>query len=220
MEKPPLSEIIHECQKENARYRKQREKGARGSCYELFHRAVTGDNLAWTAIYEQYHRLVAKWVGGSIYEMEDRTQAAFEKFLRSINPDTFLQKFPDIERIMGFLCTISKSVKLDAERIERREAILLSFKAYPELKSEYMLDQIIDNILSNELWQKILGQLNDEQEKTIMELSFHQGFTPRQIVEQCPDQFQDVTDVHRIKERVLLRLKSNPLLQSWWRAQN
>jgi hypothetical protein len=76
----PTTELAQLCREESERYRRHRRDDG-DHCFELFRRAIVDrDQQAWTGVYEQYRRLVAKWVDGSPDQVDERTNRAFEKF--------------------------------------------------------------------------------------------------------------------------------------------
>lgn len=219
----PTPELAQKCREESERYRRGRSD-ARGHCYELFRRAIVDrDQRAWTAVYEQYRRLVAKWVNGPPDQVDDRIHEAFERFLRAVKPQTFTNRFAGIGKVMAYLRVCARSVRVEKaredDRRERAEGLWQYQADVVGRQSDSPDEQALEHVLSQELSEHIEQCLNDEQERLVVHLSFKVGLMPRQIAQEHPDRFANVEEVRRVKERVVLRLSSDPRLQSWWKNQ-
>jgi RNA polymerase sigma factor (sigma-70 family) len=212
------TELARMCREESERYRRGRH-GERGRCFELFRRAIVGrDQGAWTAICEQYWRLVIKWVNGPPDEVDARANRAFAKFWEAVPSETF-GKFDGIGRIMSFLRKCARSVSIDEHRREEKHKLSVSLESVTAGTGDTTALRAIDNVLLQELFERIEGRLRDEQERLVFRLSFQVGLMPRQIAQEYPDQFVDVGEVRRIKERVVLRLSTDPRLREWWESR-
>lgn len=219
MDNIPTPQLTEMCRKESERYRRGRS-GGRGYCYELFRRAIVDRNQeAWTAIYKQYRRLVGKWVGGPADRIEERVNQAFAKFWRAVNPDSFCNRFSTIGKVMTYLQMCARSVRTDEHRRRERHQMLTSLNEATASTGNPMSKHVIDNIVRQELFAYIEQQLNDEEERVVIHLSFKVGLAPRQIAQERPDVFADAAAVRRAKERVVRRLSNDLRLQNWWKSQ-
>jgi DNA-directed RNA polymerase specialized sigma24 family protein len=213
----PTTELAQLCREESERYRRHRRDDG-DHCFELFRRAIVDrDQQAWTGVYEQYRRLVAKWVDGSPDQVDERTNRAFEKFWQAVVPQTFASKFADIGKVMAFLQMCARSVSIDEHRREEKHRLAGDLEGVQASTEDTTASHAMDNIWFEELFKHIEGRLRDDPERRVFHLSFRVGLSPKQIVQQYPDQFSDVTQVRRIKERVVRRLATDPQLQAWWR---
>lgn len=218
MNKIPVTELAELCREESEWYRRGRPDD-RGHCYELFRRAIVDrDQEAWTAAYEQYRRLVGKWVNGSADQIDERTNQVFAKFWQAVDPQNFTSRFTGIGKVMAFLQKCAYSVCIDKRRREKKHQLLTSLRGATVGTGDTTSEQTIDNIMLQELFERVEQQLHDEQERLVFHLSFKVGLKPTQIAQEHPDVFTDAKEVRRIKERVNLRLKSDLRLQEWWRG--
>lgn len=214
----PLTELAQKCREESERYRRGRSD-ERGHCYELFRRAIVDhDQQAWAAVYEQYRRLVARWVTGSPGPVDDRIHEAFERFLRTVNPQTFTTDFSGIDKVMACLKMCARSVSIDQYRRDEKRAFVVALEDVTTKTGDSTDSQALDNVMLEELFSYIEGRLKDEQERLVFYASFRDGLMPRMIAAEYPDHFADVAQVRRIKEKVVLRLSTDPRLQAWWKG--
>lgn len=223
-----VDELINRCREESDRFRKVCSEDY-DSCFELFRRAiVTQDQAAWGAIYQQYRHEVAHWIydyRDSEDVLEERINLVFERFWRSMDSQTFISKFSSIERVIGYLKMCARSVRIDEYRREARYAFIKSLEneenEAPISENQPAVEQtIIHHVSQEELFERIHAVVKDEMERRVIHYSFRLGMTPRQIVQEFPQQFSSVEEVRRVKERVLLRLSNEPRLQAWWRSIN
>ena len=79
---PNVAELARRCAEEMARYRRDGHYDPH-HCYELFRCAlVHRGEEAWTAIYEQYHRLVYHWLGHTPGDPDILVNHVFDRFWR------------------------------------------------------------------------------------------------------------------------------------------
>jgi DNA-directed RNA polymerase specialized sigma24 family protein len=214
---PELAEM---CREESERYRRQRPDD-RGHCYELFRRAIVErDERAWDSLYVQYRRLVARWVDGPPDRVDERVNGTWLRFWKAIDPSTFPRKFAATGKIIKFLHTCAHSERIDERRREEKQQRLADLQDVTAETKDTTAAPAMDNVLLNELFTHVEKQLRDEQERLVIHLSFRVGLAPRQIARECPGAFADVAEVRRVKERVMLRLSTDPRLQGWWSPPN
>lgn len=60
------------------------------------------------------------------------------------------------------------------------------------------------------LWSHMDSCLENEQERKLVHATFVLGLKPRQIQERLPEVFSQVSDVYRVKQNVLARLRRDP----------
>jgi DNA-directed RNA polymerase specialized sigma24 family protein len=208
------------CREESERYRRN-QPDDQGHCYELFRRAIVDrDQEAWTAVYEQYQRLVGKWVDGSADQIDKRINQTFAKFWQAVDDRAgFVNRFTRIGKIMAFLRMCARSVRVDEHRREGKHQHLISLQDINASTGDTTSERVIDSVVQQELLEHVERRLHDEQEQLVISLSFKVGLAPRQIAQEHPDVFADAKKVRRIKERVVLRLSNDLRLQDWWRGQ-
>lgn len=57
------------------------------------------------------------------------------------------------------------------------------------------------------LWSIIQGQLPDERERRVAYLLYHCGLKPMEIVCNCPQEFSDVREIHRVRRVVIEKVQ-------------
>jgi len=207
----PTEDLIAFSQAEYVRYGTEKETDNRYS-FELFRRAVNADDqAAWFAIYNQYRRLVAFWADGLSDTMDERVNETFTKFWLAGKRSNFEQKFEDFRMVMAYLKRIARNLSIDLSRKPesasgKDKSLDNGFENVPDLR--FM--PVHDLVEMRELYQQCLKLMQDEPEKLVWKLTLL-GFSPREAAEEYSDRFTDVDEVYRIKERILLRLRSKLL---------
>jgi len=208
-------ELKESCREESKRYQKGRSV-RKGACYELFRRAIVDkEQEAWAAVYEQYRRLVITWVQADHDQVDEQVNEAFAKFWQAVKPDTFVHKFAGIGKVMAFLRLCARSVKIDRIR-KQKKAVLISTDEVKLTINDSTAPTVLHKIQQDKIREQIQLRLKDDQERLLFYLSFEIGLKPRQIADKYTKEFEDVKEVRRIKERIVLRLRKDSQLQAWW----
>ncbi|MBN1876705.1 MAG: hypothetical protein JXA33_20940 [Anaerolineae bacterium] len=216
LQKLSLDHIVEACAHESSRVHSL--EGKPSTCYELFRRACTPpfDNAAWQAVYDQYHRQVRLWL--SQYASDDTVQETFLRFFQvQQNVDSpFPTRYADISAIIAYLKRCAIAVRIGTWREEDRQRVLM-LAAYtgaiaPQGDCSPETPHAVESF-------KVLvrTKLKDERERTVFELSYTHGLTPREIQAQHPALFPTVQDVYRARENMLKRLRRDAELREWWR---
>lgn len=220
MSKLSTPELIQASNAENQQYRRGQPMEGTHSL-ELFRRAVgEQDQQAWEAIYARYWRLMAHWVNGPLDQVQDRVQTAYLKFLHAIQPQSFAGKFATIGHLMAFLKRCAYAVRIDANRARARQEIYGPPGSWDEIPESHTLpsdEPELERIARKELLAYVEAQMRDDQERIVLHLTLL-GCTPRQVAEKAPALFPTPAEVYKVKERVLLRLSSDPRLREWQQA--
>ncbi len=214
------TELKESCREESKRYQRKGHSVRKGTCYELFRRAIVDkDEEAWAAVYEQYKKLVVTWVQTGDNRVDDLVNDTFMRFFKAIKPDTFVQKFAGIGKVMAFLRLCAQSAKIDMIR-KQKKAEIVSLDDANIIIYDAMTSNVLDRIQKEEVLEHLQSRLKDDQERLLYFLSFESGLKPRQIAAKYKKEFADVKEVRRIKERIVLRLKKDPQLRILWNALN
>jgi RNA polymerase sigma factor (sigma-70 family) len=210
-----LSEIAEGCQRESDRFRAG-QPGEEGHCFELFRRAIEEDDQdAWSAIYAQYRQLVAKWLGGH-RASDELIETAFEKFWRTLRSVRLSRRFKHVGAVLAYLRKCAVSVRLDLERKEQREdRIVLNERIVARAGDveDLALDNLSHTALCATVQRWLTENVQEEQERQMVHLSYELDLSPSEIARRFPGQFTDVQEVHRVKERLLKRLRRVSELQ-------
>lgn len=212
-----LEEIVRRCQEEALHQNRSDETGY---CFELFRRALEdGDDDAWTAIQQQYRRLMLQWsyAAQADYtqeEAEDITREALERFWRTLRTVHISERFAHVGALLRYLqqCVIS-TVQDHRRRAERKQRLMTRLKHAENLLSLPMGPEqaALENILQMEQIRQvrtwIQAHVTDPQERLVLTCSFEDDLKPAEIAARHADVFTDAQMVRQIKERILKRLR-------------
>jgi RNA polymerase sigma factor (sigma-70 family) len=218
--------LCDRCHQESERFFAQQEHDPR-FCYELFRRAfVHGNDLAWTCLYERYHKLVLSWVtrhtlyAGLGEEADYFMNRAFEKMWQGIPAENF-NKFPDLKSLLRYLQMCTNAVMVDFARW--KEQAHLWDRANQSDNGNEEIDpfatimdederperEIARREMEEILWQRLQALCNSEKELWAIHGYFVLDLKPREIYEMYAKDFTDVRDVSRTKDNFLARLRRN-----------
>ncbi len=208
----PVAELARRCAEEMRRYQRRWSYDPR-YCYELFRLALARrDEAAWTALYDQYHPLVRRWIGNAPDDLSILANRAFERFWQALPPDRFAG-FSTLNKLLAYLKRCAQSVAIDARRrAERTEVKESSFVWMHEVKIEadvWSIDQMMDKIVGEQLYEQAMECLNSPQERLVFRAHFEWNLKPKELAARWPDTFASAGEVSRIKERILRRLRRN-----------
>jgi RNA polymerase sigma factor (sigma-70 family) len=200
-----------------ARYQR-RERHDPRYCYQLFRRALAQrDEEAWAAVYEQYCRLVNRWLGHVPGDPDALVNQVFTRFWKVVHPDRF-DEFSSLGAILAYLKRCAQSIAIDARRQEERkqakEARLFQMHQAAEEQSS-SIECVLDKIVSGQVYEHVMKRLNSTQESLAFRASFEWGLKPAEIAKRWTAVFANAQEVSRIKERVLRRLRRDSELIEW-----
>lgn len=211
-----VSSLAHQCRKSTNLFFKGLEVDDR-PCFELFRRAVKQQNEAsWDILLEQYYPLVVSWVQRHPYfpnadeEIDYFVNRTFDKFWHAFNRNPQkLNKFKNLKAVLSYLklCTNS-ALKEYVERQMQPQGISLSQRPIDTLPNENNpIQQVDDNISANHLWRYIMSLTKNPEEKIVAEETFLYDLKPREIQSRHSDIFSTVSQVSRVKENLMARLR-------------
>jgi DNA-directed RNA polymerase specialized sigma24 family protein len=213
MGKASVEELAELCQKEDARFR-DKKPGPVGFCFELFRRAVVErSQQAWNAVYDQYYDRMVGWIGGDLLDAEELVHEALEKFWSRVTPET-LARANGIGSVIAYLKRCVRSACVDRWRQAKREhraLAALELEASPN--EACSLEQIVlDDIVNQECAKYVYSRLKDEQERLVVHLNLELGVKPAEIARMYPSLFPTAQHVNRVRERLMRRLSTEPVL--------
>ena len=171
---------------------------------------VERDEEAWTAIYNQYQRLVHRWLGSAPGDPNALVNEAFERMWMAIPPERFAG-FPTLGKILEYLRRCARCSAIDAQRREERrqveETALVQIQDLADGETRSPSEQALDAIVSEQIAECAMGRLHTPQERLVFRASFEWNLKPAAIAERWPDAFASARDVSRTKERILRRLR-------------
>lgn len=213
----PLSFVQHRCAQESECFAKKQPHNPH-YCYELFRRALEECNeRAWEFIYHQYRRMVIGWiqqdryfpqvseeidvlVNNAFYNMWHAftKKSPYDASQRVHNHEKFAN-FTELSKLLKFLkmCTHSAVREAVSPDIPLPETVDIATND-PGLRAEK---------LDRELLWRIFDQcLQNKKEFLTLYSRFELDMKPREIYEQHPDMFKDISDVYRTLENTKDRL--------------
>jgi len=210
-----LASIAHRCTRETEAFFQRRAHDP-AYCYELFRRAIVDRcQPAWDVIYAQYRPLVVGWVerhpafAVSGEEVQFFVNRAFEKMWAALDATKFA-RFPGLKSLLRYLQMCVHSAIIDQSRKAEQPAASVPVESLSDLSiadGPQHEDPALARVYRQEFWEQINARLNDERERRVVYGSFVLGLKPRELHARYQDTFGDVTDVYRVKENVLARLR-------------
>ena len=134
---------------------------------------------------------------------------AFEKVWLALSPGKF-NRFPNLKSVLRYLQMCVHSVILDQVRRAEQPAANVqigTLDANTNGTNPAVREQALDRIVRRELWDQINERLRNEKERRVIYGSFALGLKPGQLYSHFPQAFCNVTEIYRIKENVLARLR-------------
>jgi len=212
-QKFPTSELIPICSTEYLKFKLKRQNNGQ-ACFELFRRALGAkEPEAWEGVFTLYWRLVAFWVDGAQELIGDHVNDVFIKLFREVNDSNFDCKFADFSGLMGYLKMIAINYRIDHYR--KRDPIIDLHRSIDDMEEKIKIPSASEQIEQKELLEKVYSRMKDEKERLVLRL-FLLGYTPRLMLDENQGEFEDIKEIYRILERILLRLRSDPGLAAYF----
>jgi len=211
----PSAELALRCREETARYLRH-EPYAEHFCLELFRQALQHhDDVAWTALYQQYADLVRRWLDAPPQDADADVGAVFARFWHAVDADRFA-RFGSLGAVLQYLKMCAQSVRMDRARTAHARAVEEQLDdAIHALPARDDVAALVDGRLDGAaLWRAVQEHLPDERERLVIYLSYAIGLPPREICARHAARFPDVAEVYRLKRRALDRLRHTPALQA------
>ena len=200
-------------------------------CFELFRRAITEKSeQCWSALYEQYSRLVVHWIGHFSKQSapqlttptEDLVADAFTAFWRAFTPEK-LANAARLAQVLSYLKSCSATAVLQAKRREERkikqaawDQTTVEHAQDPQQRSHRPEQILVATMWQEKLWQIVNRCCHDERERVLARLSFVSDLKPSEILERHPDLFIDVAEVYTMRRNLKNRLWRDKELQELW----
>lgn len=205
----PLDQIIGGCEQQKDGY-----------CLELLCCAFDQKNqLAMTAVYHQYHKLVFDWVykssASSPYplaqeDIEDIAMKAITKFFRHLERVDVRSTYKHIAQALGYCRKCVKTTVIDVLRAKARQAQVLE-RVIKSVSMTVFSDpspsEALERQEQRQKIQELLKKHLSEQERLYLKLKFADGLKRREFPERFPEQFPSVKTVDRVWDRTKKALK-------------
>src|SRR5262245_55163296 len=187
--------------------------------YDLFRRAVQErDEDAWAMIVSRYRRLLITWAmrcpaaQATTEPCEDLADRALARAWSALTPERFAA-FPSLSTLLGYLRRCVSATVIDAARA--RTAHERAAQQIEHTDSVSVEQAVLERFDRDELWRIINGLVRTEAERVVLVERFVQGLAPRDILEQHPAVFADVTAIYAAIRNLCERLRRNPDLRRW-----
>lgn len=218
-----ISSLCHRCARETDLFF-QRKRNDPRYCFELFRRAILDQNQrAWEFLYRQYTPLVTGWVerhasfNSCGEDSEFFVNWAFEKMWTAMTPEK-LARFPDLKSILRYLQMCVHSVVIDYLRGREQTEPLSDRTGEPsgvlDPRSISPEKEAIRRVQAEELWRSLAARLKDEKERKVVYGSFVLALKPTDLIDYYNGVFEDVQEIYRVKENVLVRLRRDDEFKS------
>jgi hypothetical protein len=208
-----LAGVRHRCAQESDRFFERLPHDPR-YCYELFRRAIAlGNQRAWDLIYAQYEPLVTGWVrrhamfSATGEEARYFVNAAFEKLWARVTPENFAS-FSDLKSILRYLQMCVNSAIVDFVRAteaaaRRKEVEQADYIRHAGARQQ----EEFTRLERQELWGWLSKQLKNSKEESVVYGTYVLDMKPHELYERYGDLFEDVKEIYRVKENLLVRLR-------------
>jgi hypothetical protein len=185
--------------------RQNASESLEASHLEMLRRACTyGDQEAWAAFQQSLEETVLSWfhehpgseAACSLQRERYFVVLAFERLRQAA-----AQGQVACETLSGVLVYLRASLNgaiLETLRVSER----------PGVVSERLIGEryLKDNAASFEVWNWLQSRLSSEREQRLAYLHYHCGLGPKEIVQCCPQEWNDVQEVVRLRRIILERL--------------
>jgi hypothetical protein len=209
-----LTELAAYCKEEMQKYC----RGEVGNdCYalEIFRRAMAlQDEQAWDTLQQCFGGLVSSWIRRHgkrerAYALDSEENYVAQAFTRlwqasTNNPEL---RFTSLASALNYLRASLNGAIMDTLRIYTHPNEVSLLDANETISTgEQAIEEQED---SEELWLIVRSLLSSEREIRLAYLHFHCGLKAREIVAFCPNEFQDVQEIYRLRHNIFKRLTRN-----------
>ncbi len=211
-----LSALADRCMSEINNFRRG-EASNDQYCLEIFRRAMLEhDDAAWTLLVDRFKEfLLAAFrrhpkseAASHLDSPENYVARAFARFWNAVHNQQVM--FTSLGAALRYLRVCLDSTVLDMLRSDaRRNEMPLpdpGFAGEPAVE---------DQDEGSELWEVIRDMLPSERERRLAFLLYQCNLKPREIVRLRPQEFPDVTEIHRMKRNIVDRLARSADLVRW-----
>jgi hypothetical protein len=185
---------------------------------ELLRRAIVQeDEEAWAGVQHCFGGLVYMWlsqhpksdVACRLDSEESYVAQTFERFWQATTLNRHVE-FTTLVAPLQYLRASLNGIILDTLRAyaRPREVMLPQTGEAGELQAK-------DTTNRSVVWEALQTMLSDEREKRLAFLLFHGGLKPGEIIRFCPQEWDDVCEIYRLRRNIMQRLLHNADQLRW-----
>ncbi|MCA9331573.1 sigma-70 family RNA polymerase sigma factor [Candidatus Saccharibacteria bacterium] len=212
-----IEQLIQKCQCERESYHESKGlKKESPDCLELIRLALEGNTEAFGAMYNIFapefrNRFRQKSIEIAI-EIDELLQIIFLKLLRLDVSSLNFVEGEELGPFIKYLDTIARNTINDIWRKEKSSNL---YKPDQEQSG----DDLDKFVTIRAIHRRIQELLKDDQEHLVFHLRFGEDWKPSEIYQEHQNEFSDIKEVYRILEKILRRMRQDPLLKSLWNQE-
>ena len=203
-----LSRLADRCSLELVK-RRRKEAADDSYCLEIFRRAILErDDEAWSILQGCFSENVRIWIRSHansnlalLRDSEENYVAqTFSRFWVTVHEQH--SEFRTLNKALSYLHATLDSIFRDMMRSHRRsQEVPLPEQDSPEEPAAEQPDDDLD------VWNTLLGLLNNERERRVVQLLYYHGLTPKKIVKHFPQEFSNEKEIYRVNYNIVVRLR-------------
>ncbi|GCE20606.1 hypothetical protein [Dictyobacter kobayashii] len=215
-----LAELAYFCKEEMRKYCRGEVADDRYAL-EIFRRAMKlHDAQAWDVLQQCFSGIVHTWMrrhskrerAYALDSEENYVAQAFTRFWQASINNTEL-KFTSLASALNYLRASLNGAIMDTLRVYTHvNEVPLPDANEPGYSGDLVAEEVEDH---DELWHAVHSFLSGEREIRLAYLHFHCGLKAREIVQFCPDEFDDVQEIYRLRHNIFKRLTRNAAQIRW-----
>lgn len=199
-------------------------------CLELFRRAILEKSEAcWSAIYQQYQRLIYRWLLDFAPNSEPIGEKSFEElmldaftaFWRAYTVDK-LRQADGLGSILAYLKSCAATAVLQARRKAKNAVPHIAWDQQERevpgaVQAQVGFERnVLATLSADQVWAVVDACCIDENERIIARLSFVADLKPRSILERHPERFTTVEEIYATRRNLKNRLWRDERLRELW----
>ena len=203
-----LSRLADRCSLELVK-RRRKEAADDSYCLEIFRRAILErDDEAWSILQGCFSENVRIWIRSHansnlalLRDSEENYVAqTFSRFWVAVHEQH--SEFRTLNGALSYLHATLDGIFRDMMRSYRRsQEVPLPEQDSPEEPAAEQPDDDLD------VWNTLLGLLNNERERRVVQLLYYHGLTPKKIVKHFPQEFSNEKEIYRVNYNIVERLQ-------------
>jgi DNA-directed RNA polymerase specialized sigma24 family protein len=203
-----LSRLADRCSLELVK-RRRKEAADDSYCLEIFRRAILErDDEAWSILQGCFSENVRIWIRSHansnlalLRDSEENYVAqTFSRFWVAVHEQH--SEFRTLNGALSYLHATLDGIFRDMMRSHRRsQEVPLPEQDSPEEPAAEQPDDDLD------VWNTLLGLLNNERERRVVQLLYYHGLTPKKIVKHFPQEFSNEKEIYRVNYNIVERLQ-------------